>query len=303
MIVLPPLTIIASMLTSSTAAEPSAGETVWVTGATCAIGDLRIRVSTHKVYKCTKDGVSAIAPEDDPTTWKDMGPTNAWAMFDTLRNTQTAVASPLTVVIAPWQRVDGIALLGLVADSVTISIHVAGALVYSFTKSLQLREPLGWYDYFFRPFAQQEALVRFDLPPYTNAVITVTLTKSVGQVKCGALVLGQQEFIGDVQYNAENDATNYSKVDRLFDGTAEFLPRRTVPKTSQTLYVSKTRVDRITKLRDERLNGVPAVYSGLDGRDTDGYFNSLLILGFYRKFSINLAHPRDAVIQLDVEEI
>ena len=303
MIILPPLAITTAMLTSTTAPEPAAGETAWATG-TFAIGALRIRSTTHRVYECVQGHTGrAQLPENDPLFWKDAGPTNAWAMFDVLRNTQTVLASPLTVRITPGQRVDGIAMLGLVGDSATISVSVAGTVVYSSTQSLQARQPLGWYDYFFRPFVQQEAFVRFDLPPYTNAEITVTLSKAVGSVKCGALVLGQQEYIGDVQYNAENDSTNYSKVERLFDGTATFLPRRTVPKTSQTLFVSKARVDRITKLRDEQLNGVPAVYCGLDGQVNDGYFNSLLILGFYRKFSINLAHPTDAVIQLDVEEI
>ncbi|HEY0845808.1 MAG TPA: hypothetical protein VGE12_10595, partial [Noviherbaspirillum sp.] len=151
------------------------------------------------------------------------------------------------------------------------------------------------------PFSTRPSMVLWDLPPYTNAVITVSITRTSGDVSCGACVLGSYEYIGDAQYNAQDDTINFSRIERNFAGGSLLLPRRNVPKTNQTLQVAKSRVNRIRTLRDG-LNARPAIWSGLDD-DTHGYFEALFILGYYRRFSINLDHPEKAVINLELEEI
>ena len=222
-------------------------------------------------------------------------------MFDLLRNTQTEQASPLTVVLTPGVRVNSLALLGLVADSVTVSITSGGVPVYTKTQNLSTREVLDWYDYFFLPFTTMPSLVLFDLPPYTNAIITVTITSGSVNVKCGSLIVGSYVYIGDVQYDAESDALNFSTVERNTFGESLLIPRRTVPKTNQSVLCKKDRVDKVRDLRTA-LNAVPAVWSGLDN-STDGYSEALLILGYYRRFTIKIALPEHALITLELEEI
>jgi len=72
--------------------------------------------------------------------------------------------------------------------------------------------------------------------------------------------------------------------------------------TTNPIYADKSSVNRIRAVRDA-LNGKPAVWSGLDDNTEDGYFEMLLILGFYKKFSINAAHHEQAEVQLELEEI
>jgi hypothetical protein len=150
-------------------------------------------------------------------------------------------------------------------------------------------------------FSYREAVAAFDLPPYVNAVITATFTRETGDVTVGGLILGTSVYLGDTQYEAQSDALNFSTVDREFDGTAVMIRRRTVPKTSQELWCEKVRVNKVIKVREE-LNAVPALWSGLDDAE-HGYFEALLILGFYRTFTINMAHPDRAVISLELEEV
>ena len=51
--IITPITVTAAMIGGATTiAEPAAGETAWVSAGTYALGDLRIRTSTHRVYKC-----------------------------------------------------------------------------------------------------------------------------------------------------------------------------------------------------------------------------------------------------------
>lgn len=299
--VIPPLTITAAQLTSTTCAEPHATETAYNAGTTYAIGNEVVVAADHRTYKSLQAGNVGHAPISSPTWWLDVGATNRYRMFDLLRNTQTEQASPLTVVITPGVRCNSIALLGLVGDSVTVSITSGGSTVYTFTQNLSTREVLDWYDYFFLPFSTMPSVVLFDLPPYTNAIITVAITRASGNVKCGGLVLGSYVYIGDVQYDAESDALNFSTVDRSTFGDSVLIPRRTVPKTNQTILCKKDRVDKVRDLRTA-MNAVPAVWSGLDD-STDGYSEALLILGYYRRFTINIVHPEHALITLELEEV
>ncbi len=240
-------------------------------------------------------------PIDDGTKWLDLGPTNRWKMFDLLRSTGTEVASPLTVVVTPGERVDSIALVGMIADEVTIEVSSGGDIVYSYTENLNTRATVSWYTYFFGAFSYKAALALFDLPPYVDASITVTLTRATGNVVCGGLLMGRSVYIGKTLHNAESDALNYSTVDRDTFGDATLVPRRSVPKTVQRVVCDRTNVNRVTRIRTD-LNAVPAIWSGLDDA-SHGYFEPLLILGVYRQFTIAMDQPDQATVTLELEEV
>lgn len=298
-------TIDAAMLTNSNAAEPGPGETAWSVATAYTAGQTCYLASTHRIYECLVAHTGA-SPDVNLTgatpKWLQLGFTNRWAMWDLYRDTSTVLASPLTVVITPGQRINSLALMGLVATGAEVVGAVGAATVYSRSIDLNTREVLGWYDYFFAPFSNQPSLVLFDIPPYSTLVLTITLTNTRGDVECGGCVVGNFEDIGKVQYEAESDTLNFSTVTRDFDGsTSAMVPRRNVPRTLQNIICDKARVNRVRALRTA-LGGRPAVWAGLD-TDTDGYFEALLIVGFYKRFSINLKHPRHAAISLELEEI
>ena len=100
-------------------------ETAYDVGATYGLGDTVSSAATHRCYESLAAGNIGnplpVLPETATDKWRDVGPTNKWAMFDATRNTQTVQASPLTVVLAPGVRCNTLGLTGLVANSVTIS--------------------------------------------------------------------------------------------------------------------------------------------------------------------------------------
>jgi len=302
--VVPPLTITPAMLTSTTAAEPDAaqGEVNWNSATAYAVGAKVVRTTTHRVYACIQANTNRDPATDIQTLyWVDVGPTNRWAMFDLLRNTGTTVASPLTVRIAPNVRIDAIALVGLIADAASISVRVGGAVVYAREERLRSRQTLNWYDYFFGAYDQKETTAFFDVPPYVNGEITLSLSRSEGPVICGGVVIGQAIDLGRTIHGAENDALNFSKIERDDFGTAVLQQRRTVPKTSQQTRIKKSAVGRALKARID-LNAQPALWSGLDDA-ASGYFDPLLILGVYKRFTITMDQPEEALISLELEEV
>ena len=301
--VTPPLTITDAILTSSTAAEPGAGETAWNAATAYTAGDTAYLASNHTRYERLISGTTATSPHLDAVNWSPIGPTNRWAMFDLLRNTGTVLASPLTVVLTPGQRVDTIGLAGLIADEVTISVTSGGSPVFSETYDLRTRNTVSWYGYFHGPFSFRTAVYQFGLPPYTNAVITVTITRASGNVTCGSLILGTSVYIGEAERGAESDALNFSRIERDEFGNATLVPRRTVPKATLNVIADKTNVNRIRALRDE-LNAVPALWSTLDDQ-TDDYFEAVFLLGIFKRLLITLEQPAadKVIVAMDLEEV
>jgi hypothetical protein len=237
----------------------------------------------------------------DVTKWLELGPTNAWAMFDTIRSTGSTTPTQQTIVLSPNARVDSVAVMGMVATDVTITVHDGVTQVYSASVTLSIRESVGWYSYFFGGFFDKPNMVKFDLPPIAQATITITVSNTAGNVTTGSVIVGMHTYIGAVQYGAQFDSLNFSTVERDFAGSVNLMvQRRNVPKTTQTLIAEKSLVNNIRLVKDA-LGGVPAVWSGLD--DENEFFDSLLILGFYNKFLFDFSMTDHVQIILELEEI
>lgn len=269
-------------------------------GATYALGDNVIDPTAHKVYR------SVIASNtggalSDPLKWFFVGPTNAWAMFDILRSSATTSPVPITVTVAPGVRFDSLAFVGMGATDASVTLNLGGTPVYTASENLNLRSVANWYDYFFAPFNTQKSFIRFDVPPYSTGVLSAVFSNSGGAVSVGSLVIGMAVTLGIVQRGAESDVLNFSDVTRNSDGTALLTPERNVPKTISSVIFDKKYTDQIRAVRDQ-LNGAVAVWAGIDDANEE-YFEALLILGFYRRFTINLKDAQEPIISLELEEV
>lgn len=244
-----------------------------------------------------------VAPATETDWWIVSGVPNKWKPFDLDRSSQATYATSMTFTFAPGERVGAIALLGLDAEQLEISCTSPSyvGVVYSKSEDLRRRRVYDGYDYCFAEFYNAASYVAFDVPPITDMIFTVTLSKASGTVLCGSIVVGQTVYLGATQYDAESDALNFSEIGRDDFGEATLTRRRSIPKTTQTMELSKARVSSAYKLRQD-LNAVPAVWAALDD-GADDYFEALLILGVYKRFTINVAHPQQALITVEVEEI
>jgi hypothetical protein len=158
------------------------------------------------------------------------------------------------------------------------------------------------YDYCFEPFSTLPGMAIFDIPPFSDVIVTVTISATSGNVKCGAMGLGTYVYLGAVIVtSATNDGLNFSTIDRDVFGNANLIPRRTVPKTEQTLKVSSDRIDRIKAVRI-KLNAVPALWTGIDD-NTSPWFDALTIMGIYTQFKIGAVTEARAEVNLSLEEI
>lgn len=277
-----------------------AAKTNYAQGETCSANN---RVYESLVLQTAANPLPVL-PETETDFWIDVGPTNKMAMFDLSANTQTVTASPLTVVVAPGERVNTIGFTGLAANSITISatsVDGGGTVYGPVTIDLNTREVADGYDYAFEPFSTAPSAVKFDLPPYSDIIVTVTLASTSGNVKCGSMVLGTYIYLGKTQTGASNAGLNFSTVTRDLYGKATLVKRRTLPQTRQKLIVDASRVNKVKAAR-VLLNAEPALWTGLDN-SAHAWFDALTILGIYTQFEIGAINGNTAEVSLALEEI
>lgn len=283
-------------------------ETPYVTGTTYGLGARVVSPTSHRIYESSQASNTGnplpVPPITQTDWWLEVGATNRHACLDELRSTQTIAASPLVLQIRPGQRVNSIGVTGMESDDLRIQMHTgAGVLVYDKAFDLRRRVVRDAYEYAFKPFDLQPSVVQFDLPPYSDAVITLTLTRSTGIVKLGSVDVGNYVYMGEIQKGAENDTLNFSVTERDDFAKPTLRPRRSPPITTQVCEIPKRYVNDLLDAR-ERLNALPAVWSGLDDAGADDWFEAFLIRGFYKRFSINTQYSAThALVTLNLEEV
>lgn len=297
--VIPRTVITDAMLISSSA--PETDYAAYAAGTTYAAGAKVIRTSTHRVYESLVAGNLGNTPETSlGTKWLDIAPTNRWACFDDVVGTATTAAGALTIVITPGQ-VNALALLDLAGASVTVGMTSAsegGASVYSRTELLDATVILDYDDYFFGGYEPRTALVLMDLPPYTDGVITITLT-GAGSVALGVLLVGRSIDIGDAQYGAKAGIESYSEKTRNAFGNLAVLKRENSQLPAFTLSLTKAQFNRVYRTMRE-LDSVLCMWVGVDD---EAYSEGFWALGFYKSFQIEVPYPTSCLCSLEIESV
>lgn len=298
-----PITIIGTaLLTDSTIPEPDAtfSETAWNGATAYVVGD-EAYYTDHIVYTRLVNGTTATAPNLDTVNWEPTRYTNRFAMFDNYRNTQSDYASPVSVELTPGQRINTIVAAGLTnVNTVLVTVDSGATQVYSHEEDMNSREVLDWYDYFFADFSTRSELVLYDLPPYTDAVITITFTATTGNVKIGHLSYGNHVFMGYAQHSGISRNINLSVFDRNVNtGSIEITPKPNIPIVELNIFADKNLTRTLYNLRDATA-GVPIVVTGIDD-DADQYFKPLFVIGTYRNFEIDIRHQEHTIINLSME--
>jgi hypothetical protein len=248
--VLVPMIIEDAMVTSSTLSEPNTGETSWVSAGTYAVGDRRIRTTTHREYECISahTGITTY-PEDDPMRWVDIGPTDKWAMFDTTVSTITETVTTMTVVVEPG-FFNALALYGLVGANLSITIKTAtgGTTIYSYSGALDGPYVDEW-DWCWGPFRENTKFLVSNIEPYPEAEITITVTAGSGsRVGIGMLIVGDLRNlilsgVGGTQYGARAEPVDYSYIKINDYGDAQIVKRRSATDMKIKVFVPQEDAD------------------------------------------------------------
>lgn len=294
--VIVPIAITDGMLVSCTAAEPAAGEIIWVSESTYAVGDIRIRTQTHRKYMRKTAGAGTTAPELDTTNWAEIGWTMRWAQFDKKIGSITTSTTDLATVIKPSSSAEGLALLDLVGRSVTVSANSAtgGAVVYGCTISLDGTLVESVYDWMFNDFVQKRNVLLTDLPgQYPNIEITVTIHSTTGSA-IGVLAVGRVMTIGAVQKGAGAGIINFGKVGDDGFGNRTWIEGDWASRVTLPLVGNTSDFNRIYR-QLSAVRSKPCIYIGsrMDSMEP------LVCYGVYRDLYITV--PDTPLISMNLE--
>ena len=290
--VIKPVPIADAQFVSSTA--PETDHPAYAAGTNYAVGARVIYL--HKIWQSVQTPNTGNTPGTNALYWAEIAPTNRWAMLDTEISTQTALASPLSVVIKPGY-VNSLALFALEGTRLDVTVRdgLAGPVVYTATKSLDGTLIADWYQYFFEPSVQLGEVVLTDLPPYGDAHVTVTVS-GAGTVKCGSLTAGTFYALGDAQYGASAGIIDYSRKDTSAAGVTTLVKRKFSKRMSVQLSLDNAQMNKVQRVLAD-LRATPCVWIGTDAA---GY-EPLTVFGFYRDFSIDVAYPTYSFCNLEIE--
>lgn len=291
--VIRPVTFAGSQLISTNATE---SVSAWAGGTTYASGALALYA--NRIWESLQAANTNNQPDTSPAWWLDAGPSNQRAMFDSQVSTATTRATPLTVTVAPGVGVNSLALLGLNATSVTVTVTdgAAGPTIYSRTVSLDDTQIFDWLAYFFEPYDFRAQLVLTDLPMYASARITVNISAGAGTVACGTMTYGNVYELGQSQRGASAGIRDYSKKDTDEFGTTSFVVRAFSGRMEVQLMVEQNRLNFVHRLL-AALRATPCVWIGSDRKD----LQPLTVFGFYRDFNLDIQYLDYSLCRLEIE--
>lgn len=274
---------------------PEADYALWNPVASYAIGT-RVMRPNHRNYENLISGIDATRPEAAPTRWLDIGPTNRWAMFDKTVGTLTVGTSPLTVVLRPGQ-VDSIAFQELYAESVQVTVRdtPGGTIVFDEFIDLEFAQITDFYEWFFEPYEARTDALLTNIPPYPDCEITVTITGS-GNVRVGLMIVGNNYLIGDTQYGAQIGILNFSVKETDQFGNTTIVPRGFARRMDIKVWMPAIYLNRTYKLLSD-LKDTPCIWIATDVQD----YESMIVYGFYRDFTIDIAYFSTNVCNLQIE--
>lgn len=253
--------------------------------------------ATGRVYESITNSHTGNYPPDTPGHWLDVGPMNRWALFDTESSTQTTRTASLTVVLDTGY-INSLALINVAGQTlvVTGTDGAGGPAIYSRAVDLDGTVLADWYQYFYEPTVQLAEVVLDDLPPYANARYTVTVSATSGAVAVGHLSVGTAYTLGDTAYGATAGIIDYSRKETdAFGGTA-FVRRRYSKRMRCPISLPNGQINKVQRVLAD-LRATPTVWVG----STDAAFAPLVMFGFYRDFSIDIAYPSTSQCSLEVE--
>lgn len=261
----------------------------------------------HKIYESLSDGNVGNYPPVDVLetvpTWLEISATNRWKAFDERVGSQTSQAESITYEITPGAVIDSFAFLNMFCATIqVVSTDPVEGEVYNETISMVSTVINGvsgiydWYTYFFTSGLLITDVVRFDLPPFPNAVLTITITFPSETPLCGGIILGISTFLGTTQYSPSIGIRDYS-IKQADPFGVQTLVKRSFAKimTVDILVESAAISDVQSILASYRAELI--VYIGSDD------IPALIVYGFYKDFNIIIGYPTFAICSIDIEGV
>ena len=203
---------LANMTTNVAASTLSA----WNAATSYALDAEVIDPITRIIYRSLAAANQGNDPLTVSTKWQARGVENRLRLCDTSMGSVTEYADLIRLDITPGRVVTDLALFGVRAQSVVVTITDPTDGVVFGPKTFSMLRPSGnsHWGYFFHPLEFKSRLLISGLPAYTRAVITVEIKNPGGMVRCAELVAGRSVWLGNTKWRPSIGFDEWSEKER-----------------------------------------------------------------------------------------
>jgi hypothetical protein len=296
------------MLTYSNIAEADYAE--WNIGTSYSEGGRCIVSAQHKVYEALTSVTGGSSPEVDvlatPPKWVLVGSTNKYKMFDNRLSEQTSQPGFIRVTIKPGTVVNAIYLGNISGTEVTVVSTVPLADSGSpttYTKTINLLAEASEYspfvadayDYAFEEIATRSDIVEFDIPPYMQQSITITIKYQGGTAKCGVFMCGLSLDVGTMLYGGQLTLVDYS-VGKEADeyGDNDVIERGWAKEARVRVLLKNTRLDIFYRFLST-YRATPVIWVMSQN------FSCMIVYGLWSGPSFSLNYPEHTFVELELK--
>jgi hypothetical protein len=274
---------------------PETDYAFWSSTTTYAIGN-RV-IYNHYIYESLVASNTNKQPDTNSASWLLISPTNRYAMFDGQVGTISSQANNITVVIKNG-IVNGLSFMQMNAAKAQVSLADSGGnVVYTATLDLSSGVILDWYSYFNTPIVRVTDYALNDIPSFLSGVLTVVISSPSSTVSCGNLVSGTIVSLGTTLSSPTVGIVDYSVKSIDAFGNPTIIKRAYSKRMDAKMILTAVQVDYIaTQLANIR--STPCVWIG-----AGNIFTSLIVYGYYKDFSIDIAYPNTAYCTLQIEGV
>jgi hypothetical protein len=269
----------------------------WDVGETYSDGD-RV-IFNDRVFESIADGNTGHEPDvsADPPYWLDLGPINRLRMFDGAPSLASQWTGLIDVTIQPGAEFNAVGLINVTGVEVTVQASDSSGIVYEQSRSLLPDLPTD--DPYYSPMDRRTDAVFVDLPllPAADGQVRIIVNAGDGlTARCGEVVLGRQEFLGDTQFGASLGIRDFSRKDTDDFGETRIV-RRGYSRTGDfAVQIDSDKLSTVLR-RLARVRAEPALYVGTRNREES------FLYGFYRGFTLVLAGPARSTGSIEIESL
>lgn len=276
----------------------------YASGTTYGIGDIVSIVATHKRYESIQDANTGNDPATATTYWIEIGYTNPWVAFDEKIGSRVVRTGKIEYVITPGEIVEKIAFFNMEAADIEVSLEdpVEGVVFTQNIEVISISNVFDGYSYCFAPFIRTRNTVTLDIPPYPNAVITISInggddTETVG---AGTIVFGPVSYIGATQYSPTIEIIDYSTKDADEYGTVTVVERAFSRRITVDMVLENSLLGYVLEdLETYRATAVAWVTTEAN----NDLQNPYLIYGFYKGYNTVAQYPLYSMQSIELESL
>lgn len=293
MLLIRPATITPAMVTGSNAGAPDPN---YQGGVTYELAARVYDPSVNKTFECVQEPALDKPPATSPLYWMVAAPSNRWAMWSGRASHSTQVEGDLETDVVVPERVNAIALFGVVGSAITVTQRSAQGAVLKVVSHRLRTDPADWYEYFFGEPEQVSEVVLLGFIPSAGSKFEIRIT---GPSACSAVVVGNTFDLGEPEFGATTSIIDYSKKTTSSTGVQDFEPGRFSRRMSVSLVQSRARYS-VTQRVLESVRAKPCVWVGVPESDD---YAPMSIYGYFRDFSIEVAFPTEHLCSLEIESL